>query len=156
VPEPRRSPLALMSATSTPESWAPGPDHPTGRESSPPEGTPTRNASQSQVMQKADAHAAEPAAARLAGEAGAGEAAAGDAGPGLAPLIGTLAHDLNNLLQIISTTTQLLRLREQNTESQLFLSDIASATDRAAGIAGQMLDAARLERRRPTEPNLEG
>jgi signal transduction histidine kinase len=66
----------------------------------------------------------------------------------LAPLVGVLAHDLNNLLQIISTTTQLLRFREQNKESLLFLNDISHATDRAARLASQMLEAARQERRR--------
>jgi signal transduction histidine kinase len=132
------------------------------RESSPPEGTLMRSSSSSQVIPKAspatDLASDEPTAPGIgaggigaAGIGAASERSASKAASGLAPLVSSVTHDLNNLLQIISTTTQLLRLHETNKDAQAFLADIASATDRAARLSGQLLEAARQERRRQSE-----
>jgi signal transduction histidine kinase len=129
VPDIRRSPFATTPVGSP---AIPAPKDP--RESSPPEGTPMRHASHSQVMAKAVADDEPSELAPLVSE--------------LAPLVAVLAHDLNNLLQIISTTAQLLRMRESNKESQQFLGDISHATDRAARLSSRMLEAAVQERRR--------
>lgn len=147
------------------------------RESSPPEGSPlafpdealeraestVRAASRSQIIPKAsgeldtralnEALGSESAPPRVTSQSAfagvpAPECSAATEHQPLGVVVGVLAHDLNNLLQIISTTTQLLSLREQNKDSLLFLADIASATARAAQLTSGLLDAARAERRR--------
>lgn len=180
MPEPRRTPLGLVPAPSpsdtvasesyAADSFARGADSfargvvsatsissvaPIDiRESSPPEGTLMRSSSSSQVIPKASPAAElasdEPTAPGI-GAASERAARNPHAASSLAPLVSSVTHDLNNLLQIISTTTQLLRLHETNKDAQAFLADIASATDRAARLSGQLLEAARQERRRQSE-----
>jgi signal transduction histidine kinase len=144
LPDQRRTQVTLTPVDASLESFASGQPSVDLRKSSPPEGT-TRVTSHSQVMPKA-----EPSTQELELDPSVSSAdRLRTAQPQeLGQVVGTLAHDLNNLLQVISTTTQLLRLREQNNDSQTFLTDIALATDRAARLTCQLLDAARHERRR--------
>jgi signal transduction histidine kinase len=64
----------------------------------------------------------------------------------LSMLVGGVAHDLNNLLQVITATAQLLKIRAGNEESRSLLSEIIQATERAADLAHDLRDASRRAR----------